>query len=105
MSFCGVKLVTHYDWTALLFQALGAEVQRQRPVSITHPDHFVNVAKRIAAATPNAVFADQFENLANMKAHNATGQEILDQTRGCLDAFVCGAGTSISSLDILTIQC
>ena len=52
----------------------GAEVKRVRPVSISHPDHFVNVARRRAAETPGAVFADQFENLANMRAHHATGE-------------------------------
>ena len=54
-------------------QALGAEVQRLRPVSISHPDHFVNVARRRAAEQPNAVFADQFENVANFRAHLKTG--------------------------------
>lgn len=32
-----------------LLEALGAAVQRVRPVSIAHPDHFVNVACRLAA--------------------------------------------------------
>lgn len=40
-----------------------------------------------------AVFADQFENMANMRAHLRTGQEIWEQTQGRLDAFVSGAGT------------
>jgi cysteine synthase A len=40
-----------------------------------------------------ALFADQFENLANFRAHLGTGAEILAQTRGRLHAFVCGAGT------------
>ena len=30
-----------------LLSALGAQVQRVRPVSITHPGHFVNVARRV----------------------------------------------------------
>lgn len=51
-----------------------------RPVSITHPDHFVNVARRRAAADPGAVFADQFENLSNLRAHLATGEEMWQQT-------------------------
>lgn len=48
----------------------GAEVQRLRPVSITHPDHPVNVARRRAQeeGTGNALFADQFENLANLRS-------------------------------------
>ncbi len=74
----------------------GAEVQRVRPVSIAHPDHFVNIARRRAASPPpgtTAMFADQFENLANMRAHLHTGREIWQQTGGRVDAFVCGAGT------------
>jgi len=59
----------------LPLQALGAEVQRLRPVSITHPDHFVNVARRRAAEQPNAIFADQFETVANYRAHLKTGGE------------------------------
>eukprot|EP00775_Hariotina_reticulata_P012198 gene12198-12335_t len=76
-----------------LLQALGAEVVRLRPVAITHPDHPVNLARRKAEETPGAVFADQFENLANLRAHLDTGEEIWQQTDGQLDAFVSGAGT------------
>lgn len=82
-----------------ILTALGAEVQRVRPVSITHPDHFVNVARRRAdeerrgAGGGSALFADQFENPANWRAHLATGEEIWRQTRGRLHAFVSGAGT------------
>jgi len=64
-----------------------------RPVSITNPDHFVNVARRKAAQQPNSIFADQFENLANFRAHLQTGQEVWEQCGGHLDGFVCGAGT------------
>lgn len=32
---------------AQLLEAFGAQVQRLRPVSITHPHHFVNVARRV----------------------------------------------------------
>ncbi|CAG9460987.1 unnamed protein product [Pedinophyceae sp. YPF-701] len=79
-----------------LLNALGATVERLRPVSISHPDHFVNVARRRAADAPNppgGVFADQFENAANLDAHLATGEEIWRQTGGRIDAFVSGAGT------------
>lgn len=78
---------------AQLLQALGAEVVRLRPVAITHPEHPVNVARQRAADTPGAVFADQFENLANLRAHLDTGEEIWRQTGGALHAFVSGAGT------------
>ena len=39
------------------------------------------------------MFANQFENLANFRAHLQTGREIWRQTRGRLHAFVSGAGT------------
>lgn len=64
-----------------------------RPVSITNPDHFVNVACRTAAQEPNSIFADQFENLANFRAHFQTGRELWQQCNQHLDGFVCGAGT------------
>jgi hypothetical protein len=53
----------------------------------------VHQASRHASADGNGFFADQFENLSNYRAHLQTGREILEQTYGKLDAFVCGAGT------------
>ena len=83
--------------------AYGATVERVRPVSITHADHFVNVAKRRAEESNeqfgegSGYFADQFENLANFRAHyNGTGKEIYEQmidNEKKLDAFVCATGT------------
>ena len=158
-----------YSSQAQILEALGAIVERVRPVSISHKDHFVNIARRKAASaeapykkamplnsgnelknefssfnldlnsdklvhssedTGSAVscefenqynclseshlelkenpesllheedkckggfFADQFENLANFRAHYyGTGPEIWAQTGGKLDAFVAAAGT------------
>jgi hypothetical protein len=58
---------------AQMLAALGAEVVRVRPVSITHPDHPVNMARRRAQQEPGSVFADQFENEANRWAPGAAG--------------------------------
>jgi cysteine synthase len=56
---------------AQVLAALGAQVERVRPVSITHPGHPVNMARRRAQQEPGCVFADQFENEANRWALRA----------------------------------
>ena len=76
-----------------LLQAYGASVERVRPVSISHRDHFVNIARRKAESTEGGFFSNQFENLANFRAHLKTGEEIYTQTGGRVDAFVAAAGT------------
>lgn len=76
-------------------RALGAIIEKVRPASIVDPGHFVNVARARATADEKGFFANQFENLANFATHQTTtGQEILRQTGGNLDAFVAGAGKS-----------
>jgi cysteine synthase A len=73
----------------------GAEVVLARKVPWGDPDHYHQVAQRLAAETPGAVFVDQFNNPANPRAHyETTGPELWDQTGGRLDAFVTGMGTS-----------
>lgn len=77
-----------------ILRALGAHVEQVRPVSIVDADQFVNLARRRAADDANGFFLDQFENLANARAHFAgTAAEIWRQTGGHVDAFVAGAGT------------
>src|SRR5690606_11948248 len=60
-----------------------------------NPDHFCNLAKRTAEKSPaEYFFADQFENLANYRAHyKGTGPEIWQQSGGKIDAIVLAAGT------------
>lgn len=51
-------------------------------------------ARAIAAATPGAVYVDQFSNSANPGTHElTTGPEIYQQTEGRLDAIVVGCGS------------
>ncbi|TID16894.1 PALP-domain-containing protein [Venturia nashicola] len=84
-----------------LLEKLGAIVEKVRPAPITDRNHFVNLAKRRAeehtkdSAKPGrGIFADQFENEANWKAHfEATGPELYAQTSHKIDALVLGAGT------------
>jgi len=51
-------------------------------------------AEELAAATENSFLPGQFDNPANPAAHYATtGPEILADTEGQIDFFVCGVGT------------
>lgn len=55
------------------------------------PRSVISVAKKVAEGTPNAFFANQFENLDNPAAFEASlGPEIWEQTGGELDAVVAG---------------
>lgn len=51
-------------------------------------------AEQIAAETPGAVLAKQFENVANVEIHRrTTAEEVWDDTDGDIDIFVSGIGT------------
>jgi cystathionine beta-synthase len=78
-----------------LLKAFGAEVVvTPAAVPPDHPDNYVEVAKRIARETPNAVLANQFYNQANPEAHyRTTGPEIWQQTEGRVTHYVSAAGT------------
>src|SRR5207237_5420894 len=51
-----------------LLRTLGAEVRLVPAVPYTHPDNYVKLAGRIAADLPNAIWANQFDNIANRQA-------------------------------------
>ena len=78
-------------------RAMGAEVILARSdVSKGHPDYYQDVAARLAAATPNSVFINQFSNPDNVRAHyETTAPEIWQQLEpvGGVDAFVVGVGS------------
>ncbi len=58
------------------------------------PDHYVNVAKKVAEDTPNSFYMDQYHSQWNIEAHEiSTGREIYEQTGGDVDAIVVGTGT------------
>jgi cysteine synthase len=77
-----------------LLQTLGAEVRQLPVVPYADPGNYQKQAGRYAASLPNAVWANQFDNLANRQAHyESTGPEIWAQTDGRLDAFVAATGT------------
>eukprot|EP00013_Stygamoeba_regulata_P004576 CAMPEP_0177639200 /NCGR_PEP_ID=MMETSP0447-20121125/5895_1 /TAXON_ID=0 /ORGANISM="Stygamoeba regulata, Strain BSH-02190019" /LENGTH=333 /DNA_ID=CAMNT_0019141213 /DNA_START=45 /DNA_END=1043 /DNA_ORIENTATION=+ len=75
-------------------RALGADVVLcPTTVPGTDPNHFINSAIRIAEEK-GGVFTNQFDNLANMRAHyHTTGPEIWEATGGDLHALVTAAGT------------
>ena len=78
---------------------LGAELVEVPAVPYANPNNYVKVSGRMAAqlATSEpygAVWANQFDNVANREAHvRTTGPEIWEQTGGRVDGFVCAVGT------------
>src|SRR5258708_385891 len=78
-----------------LLRAYGAEVVIC-PSSVTHesPEHYKNVAHRLAEEIPGACCPDQYANPANPETHyRTTGPEIWRDTAGRISAFVAGIGT------------
>ena len=73
----------------------GAELHLVDPVPFKNENHFYHTARRLAEAEPERYWwANQFENLANYRAHyTTTGPEIYAQTEGQLDVLVAAAGT------------
>lgn len=77
-----------------LLRTLGAEVRTVPAVPYRDPNNYVKVSGRLAEETENAIWANQFENLANRQAHyKTTGPEIWQQTDGKIDAWVAATGT------------
>jgi cysteine synthase A len=75
-------------------RALGAQLVTVPAAPFSNPGHFVHTSRRIAEETPNAIWANQFDNTANRKAHiSGTSEEIWAQMEGRLDGFTCSAGT------------
>jgi cysteine synthase A len=77
-----------------IIEALGAELRKVPAVPYSNPNQFQKVAGRLAAELPNAVWANQFDNVANRLAHfESTGPEIWRDTGGKIDAFCAATGT------------
>jgi cysteine synthase A len=75
-------------------RALGAELVLVPAAPYSNPGHFVHTSRRIAEETPNAIWANQFDNIANRRAHIVgTAEEIWTQMEGRIDGFTCAAGT------------
>lgn len=82
-----------------MLRLCGADLRLVPAVPYSNPGNYVHVSGRIAeelaASEPEgAVWANQFDNLANRQGHyETTGQEIWRQTGGRIDAFTCAVGT------------
>jgi cysteine synthase len=82
-----------------MLRLCGAELVEVPAVPYSNPNNYQHVARRLAEelrrSEPNGVlYADQWNNLDNRKAHYAsTGPEIWQQTDGRVDGFICSIGT------------
>ena len=79
-------------------ELLGAELHLVPATSYADEGHYIHTARRLseelAQTEGGALWASQFDNLANMRFHAATtGVEIWDQCDGDIDGFICAAGT------------
>jgi cysteine synthase A len=78
---------------------MGAELVEVDALPYSNPGNYQHVsgrlAEELAAKDPaGAVWANQFDNVANRQAHiDATGPEIWEQTDGKIDGFICAIGT------------
>jgi cysteine synthase A len=82
-----------------MLRLCGAELIEVPVRPFSNPNNFQHVGRRLAEqlrkTEPNGVlFADQWNNLDNAKAHyDSTGPEIWQQTDGKIDGFICSVGT------------
>ena len=72
----------------------GARLVEVPAVPYRNPNNYVKYSGRLAAALPGAIWANQFDNTANKRAHiETTAREIWEQTGGKVDGFVSAVGS------------
>jgi cysteine synthase A len=82
-----------------MLRLCGAELVEVPAVPYANPNNYVKVSERLAKELNEkeqhgAVWANQFDNVANRQAHiDTTGPEIWEQTGGKVDGFICAVGT------------
>ncbi len=75
-------------------RALGADLVLVPAAPYSNPAHYIHTSRRLAEETPGAVWANQFDNVANRMAHiKTTAPEIWAQTEGRVTGFTCACGT------------
>ncbi|MEC7533307.1 MAG: cysteine synthase A [Pseudomonadota bacterium] len=75
-------------------RALGAELVTVPPTKYADCNHFQHVSLRMAEEIDGAIWAGQFDNTANRKAHiETTAKELWEPLVGRIDGFTCAAGT------------
>lgn len=80
-------------------RSLGAKLVEVDAVPYANPNHYVKYSQRLAdemarTEPKGAIWANQFDNVANRNAHyETTGPEIWEQTGGKVDGFICSVGS------------
>ena len=82
-----------------MIRLCGAELVQVPAVPYKNPNNYVKYSARLAerlneTEANGAVWANQFDNIANRRAHvETTGPEIWEQTDGKVDGFTCAVGS------------
>ena len=82
-----------------MLRLCGAELLEAPALPFSNQNNYQQVGRRLAdelrkTEKNGVLFADQWNNLDNSKAHyTSTGPEIWDQTGGKIDGFICAVGS------------
>ncbi|MEM6896426.1 MAG: cysteine synthase A [Pseudomonadota bacterium] len=82
-----------------MLRLAGAELVEVPAAPYRNPNNYVRYSERLAKKLDEtlpggAVWANQFDNVANRQAHiETTGPEVWSQTDGKVDGFICAAGS------------
>ncbi|MEM1277481.1 MAG: cysteine synthase A [Pseudomonadota bacterium] len=101
MGFKSVIVIpeTQSEEKKQMLRLAGATLVQVPAVPYRNPNNYVHysgrLAEELAKSEPNgAVWAQQFDNVANRQAHiDTTGPEIWEQTDGKVDGFICACGS------------
>jgi cysteine synthase A len=82
-----------------MLRLCGADLREVPAAPYREPGNYVHISERLAkelneSDANGAIWANQFDNVANRQAHiETTGPEIWQQTAGKVDGFICAVGT------------